>query len=616
MPPNQATPNKMLDSNSVKSIIRSKSSKVIEKAYLSAKQIHKGHLRLSGEPYLTHLEGTADLILGWLTPKKVTHEYENLISAALLHDSVEYMGTDLNLIDKEFNRDIRNLVEGVSDMRSDQSKGTEDENLRFIARKGYLDPRVFVIKIADRLHNMRTHKFLPPEKIISKAKETMKVYVKLAESMGLWIAKKELEDLCFFYLSPKIFSGVKEKIEKDPRLRAKFIDKTVKDLKIIFAKSKIRYNIQAQTNGLWTLYQKKEIAIEKGEESPDKFFHISDVVTFSVVTENEDPIPLYTLMGFLHNSKKYQKYVDIYEINDYISKPQINNYSSLQTTLNLPEGHVEVVFATKNRFEFNNLGIVALIKNNVSNLNIYKRNIIFDENGEAWFLPLNATYVDYAYIKNIGPVADHAIVNGRKVALTEKIENATMPVIVLKKSESRAPNPSYLKFVLPETKSVIEDQLNLKNYDKLITKGKTAIEKILKPRGILDLSDFPAIRNTIVYSLSLKDLNDLYQRVARESLNLPEVSKIMDRFEFTKEKLKYTTVRISGKNKPGILNDITKILREKGGDISQIHQTEPTKATNFKFVLRLVLKGIKISDIAEIKQTLSKDSRLSSVEVV
>ncbi|MDD4938313.1 MAG: HD domain-containing protein, partial [Candidatus Shapirobacteria bacterium] len=196
--------------NSVKDVknIEFESERVVS-AYNFAQKSHEGQFRKSGEPYFTHCVEVCNILKNeW----GITDE--NYLVAALLHDTVEDCGLTIEQLKLQFGIEVAELVSGVTKLKS----STDRETLKKVLDKSYINPGVAVIKLADRLHNMRTLQFMKPEKQIEKSQETLDIYTRLAESLGLWNAKTELEDLCFKYLDPEKYQKTLTDLESDPRL--------------------------------------------------------------------------------------------------------------------------------------------------------------------------------------------------------------------------------------------------------------------------------------------------------------------------------------------------------------------------------------------------------------
>ncbi len=612
----QNLPSDFLDAEECQKLydVATRSKKVLG-AHGLARYIHANQTRLSGEPYLRHLERTANNILLWLDPENITPDIENLVCAALLHDSLEDAGVKIETIRQCFGEETAELVVGVSKFKSDSglTPTQQIESLKRFAQKGYIDPRVFILKLSDRLDNMRTIEYLPLEKAIQKAEETLRVYTKLAESMGMWTVKTELEERSFPYVYPEIYEKVREEVEKDPRLSEDFIQGMIKTLKEIFSNQEIR--IEVRKNGLYTLYQKRKSLSEAGKGPQDTFSHIEDVVSFRVIIPEENPARLYELLGKLHTYRDFLGVVDPSGFDDFINQPRENGYSALQTTLNLSVGAVEIALVTKKMEEFNNFGIINQLKIGLD-IGSYKRNIVFDETQEAWFLPINATWVDYVYMVGIGPQASHVIVDGKKRDLKEKVENSATVQIIRYPDLKRSPNPEFLEHCLPSTKEIIQKEINLHLLDQSVERGKMLLRKILSPRGILEASDSPQVARVLVVSFKVPSLDWLNYLIGANYISREEVIKVLDEKGITKENLGLTTILVSGKNEVGILKDLASLITNAGGDIYHFSQQQPLTSPRDQFEIRTVVKGLIKEKEDYIRKKLEEDRRFKEVLVV
>lgn len=591
--------------------LKGKSKKVLD-TYGFAQYIHRNQKRFSGEPYIRHLEETTNIILSWLKPCEITPNLEDLTCASLLHDTVEDQNVNIETIRQVFGDKVAELVYGVTLFRSEKPQKEKDrENLRHIAQEGYLNPEVFILKLADRLHNMRTLDFVPdPQKRRLKAQETF-VYARLAESIGIWEVKRELEDLSFRYSQPENYERIKKEIEEDHRTSPIFIQGMIETLTNIFSSNGGNPRIEARRNGLYALYQKRERLAELGKGPRNTFSHINDVVSFRVIIPNGNLPELYRLMGAIHTHPIFLGRVDADRLDDFVNSPKDNKYSALQTTLNLEVGSVEIAFVTEEMEEFNNLGIISNLRRN-RDLSGYRRNIVFDEDGEAWFLPLSATYIDFVYEKGVGAKAKFVVVDGKNKPLTDPVENASLIKIVL--SDKPAPDPAYLAHCNEKTKAKILAELDFLAWENLIEKGKMMLEKALIPRGLLSPEDLSKVRNTLIASFRCT-LDEFYYRIGNGNLELSKVNMVLDQAGITKDALGLTTIRISGRNEVGILRDVSNLISSRGGDILNFKQTE-IRSPSDTFTIRLTIRKLNSKQEEEIKEALEKDHRFTEVTVV
>jgi len=241
----------------------------IAQALELATKAHAGQTRAAGEPYVTHSIAVAQILEGWGIID------EDFISASLLHDVVEDASVTLDEIMAVFGADVAELVDGVSKFRSASGKTDDRETLKKFFTKTYIDPRVAVLKLADRLHNMRTLAPMPEHKRIAKSRETLDVYTGLAESLGMWEVKIELEDLAFQYVNPHEYQEVKDEVESDTRLNPAFLGYWTSNLERVLVEEGFIGRVVVRKNGLFSLSEKRRRAALQGKSLPGSFSEIT-----------------------------------------------------------------------------------------------------------------------------------------------------------------------------------------------------------------------------------------------------------------------------------------------------------------------------------------------------
>ncbi|MEL7666507.1 MAG: HD domain-containing protein [Candidatus Shapirobacteria bacterium] len=576
-------------------------SEKLLRAYNLASESHKGQLRKSGEPYFNHC----------VEVLKILHDEwgiseEKYLVAALLHDTVEDTGITSGQIKNEFGEEVSELIEGVTKL----SNGNDKDTLSKVLNKSYINPGVAVIKLADRLHNMRTLGFMKAEKQIEKSTETLDVYTRLAESLGLWQVKIELEDLCFKYLDPDSYEQTKQQIDTDPRLDILFISHIKSNIDQLLTESGFNGGVDSRVNGYWCLKEKQRRLSMKGKCSPDTFDEINDVISFRV--ELNSIGDCYKLLEIIH--KNFGEMVDYDRFDEFIgANKRVNGYEAIQTTINFPQGPVEIALLTQEMEEFNNWGVVSLIKKNEPDLRDYVLKLVFTPSGSIRFMRKEATGVDFAALINPRVLAE-AIgirVNGNEKAISTVIPNASTIEVLVGKSR-RAPMEQLEDFCLPQTRKIIQEQRRLEKRDILIEKGKEIMETILSPRGLLDLSDLGDIINPILYNFGCQGCDDLHFMVGNRSINTDELNMELDKAHITKTELNLSTLRLGGIDCPGILIDVVKIIDEMGTNIVHIDQ----KNTDNVFLLRIIVKGLNLEQEIKLRGSLGSDDRFNSCVVV
>jgi guanosine-3',5'-bis(diphosphate) 3'-pyrophosphohydrolase len=273
---------------------------------------------------------------------------EDLRVAGLLHDAWEDHPDkiSMNEIRMMFGERVAHLVYGVSGSNDDI------EDPRKVAREAQTELGIVLLKCADRLHNLRTMNGFDEKKKIRKAKETLKIYVPMAESLGLWQIKNALADMAFSFANPIKYEEVKQRIDGDPRLNSEFIHGTKKWIQHILDEAGLRAIVEHQVGGYWELFEKKK-------KTRKEYRDITDVVSFRVVFDDEENLgECYRGMGIVRT--KFGEAICLNRSDDFLAVPALNLYSALHDTYKLKEGNIEVAFTTKGREAFNNWGVASL----------------------------------------------------------------------------------------------------------------------------------------------------------------------------------------------------------------------------------------------------------------
>lgn len=316
---------------------------LVEKAYNFAAHAHRDHKRFSGEPYLVHLVETAKGLAKLGMSAKT-------IAAGLLHDSIEDVGVKPEQIEKEFDKEVRFMVEGVTKLGQFKYRGTERhrESLRKLLVATGKDARVLIIKLMDRLHNMRTLKHVPEEKQKRIALETLEIYAAIAHRLGMGLVRRELEDLAFQYAYPEQYAEAKKLLSERSKETAERLEKMSRALKKELAANGItHFHVEQRVKGLWSLWQKLQ---RKGGDIENVF----DIAALRVVVP--DIADCYRVLGLVHNL--WQPLPN--KIKDYIAFPKPNGYQGLHTTIFSGDGGiVEIQIRTEGMHQEAQYGIAA-----------------------------------------------------------------------------------------------------------------------------------------------------------------------------------------------------------------------------------------------------------------
>ena len=503
---------------------------------------HAGQKRASGEPYVIHpLEVaiiTAEMGLG-----------KEAIISALLHDVLEDTQTSYEEIKRLFGAVVADIVEGVTKIGKYKFKdvGSERaENYRKLLLATAKDLRVLLVKLADRLHNMRTLQHLPKEKQIRIAKETLEIYVPLANRLGIWRIKTELEDLCFMFLYPKEYEKVKEFIKENKEKLEEYLKKLfIPKLKEALKTHNVNAEITYRPKHLYGIWQK---TIRKGIRLED----VHDILGVRVIVNTVEEC--YLVLGIIHNT-----FTPIPgKFDDYISLPKPNLYQSLHTAVIGPKGKVvEVQIRTWEMHERAEKGIAAhwaykeainlkdntvysWLKGLVENLKgsknpqevlesikleLFSEEVfVFTPKGDLIVLPKGATPVDFAYHihTDIGNHCAGAKVNGRIVPLDYKLQNGDQVEIIT--NPTKKPNPEWLKFVVTsKAKSRIKAYLKELEREKWIEDGKQTLDLLSKKLNV----DRQALLNQIKNAEDIQRDEEVYLMVGSGKLSKERIYQIL-----------------------------------------------------------------------------------------
>lgn len=464
----------------------SEERKFIARALEYAKEAHEGQLRKSGEPYVTHSFAVAKILAGIGMDKET-------VAAGLLHDVPEDTDRTLEDVEKEFGKEVATLVDGITKLSKIRLRGSHEEYFLENLRKMFLamaaDIRVVIIKLADRLHNMRTLDALPKEKRDRIAKETMEIFAQIANRLGINEIKGELEDLAFKYLEPENYEKARGVESTHMKEGAAYLEEVMNTIRKQLGEDGIKIlEIDGRTKRLYRLFRK----LEKRDMDVRRVY---DFIAIRLIVP--EIVDCYEALGAIH--KRYRPLVG--RIKDYISLPKPNGYQSLHTTVFGPEGRIfEVQIRTPKMHNEAEYGIAAhwiyteqarrndwtsfffpkkgdaakpkevpwisqlkewqaeIGKDNREfseglRIEFFKNHIFaFTPEGDIIELPEEATPVDFAYAIH-SEVGNHAVgarADGKMVPLDYKVRNGQVVEILVSK-ERKHPNGDWLKFVKTST---------------------------------------------------------------------------------------------------------------------------------------------------------------------
>ena len=509
---------------------------LIKKAYDFSSKAHQGQLRLTGDAYILHPLNVAMILT------EVYADSETL-ATALLHDVINFTSVSLDDINDVFGSDIKDLVEGISKVNK-LSLSADNEALISYYKKILVglsgDVRIIILKIADRLHNMRTLWAIPEAKQKEKAKETLEILAPIAERLGINHIKSELEDLCLKYYKPDVYNDILEKLSDSREELDKSINEMMESVSKILTKNNIPHEMKGRTKSVYSIYNK----LQKGKT----FKQIYDVLAlrFFVNTEEE----CYIALGLIH--AKYKPVPRRFK--DYIARPKPNGYQSLHTTVFGVNGKLfeiqirtykmdqiaEYGFAAhwaykerknvaKNEMEDKLKAFRSIIELNEQQVEnneetSFNTNEVFSSNniyvytpkGDVFELPIGSTPIDFAYKvhTSVGHQMVGALVNDVIVPLDYKLNDGDIVKINTNKS-SKGPSLEWMNIAYTNSaKSKIKAFFSKIDKEKAILDGKDILNKYLKRKKIT-ISDFYKEENInkILEEYSLSNEDDLYYNI-------------------------------------------------------------------------------------------------------
>lgn len=509
---------------------------VIEKAYLFSEKAHEGQMRRSGEPYISHPLNVA----GILADLKLDID---CIITGLLHDTVEDTDATLEDVRREFGDTVAALVDGVTkigQMNFRNSFDKQGENIRKMIVAMGKDVRVVLVKLCDRLHNMRTLNHMPYEKQERIAQETLEIYCPLAGRIGISSLKVELEDLSFRYSRPDKHYELIQIIKKNEHETQKYIDDVKKSVTEVLSKTAIKnFKIYGRSKHLWSIYRK----MTSRNLSYDQIY---DILAFRIIVSNV--VECYEVLGYIHSIWKPIPG----RFKDFIAMPKSNNYQSLHTTVIGPGGdRIEIQIRTEEMHLIAEKGIAAhwnykergqlqldelkktnwireLVALNQSGgaspaefldtikTDLVERDIyVFTPKGDVIELPDGGTPVDLAYAihTNLGGMCTGARVNGKMVPLKHQLSNGDRVEIITSKTQT--PSKDWLKFVVTnKAKSKIRQFVKEEQRRNAIAVGKDIVEKEFRKFGLAAIKYLKGPEyDQYIKDNGIVDLEELYARV-------------------------------------------------------------------------------------------------------
>ncbi|MDO5690470.1 MAG: bifunctional (p)ppGpp synthetase/guanosine-3',5'-bis(diphosphate) 3'-pyrophosphohydrolase [Tissierellia bacterium] len=519
---------------------------LVTKAYNFTVEAHDGQRRNSGEPYSLHPINVALILI------ELNMDQDSIL-AGLLHDVLEDTQTSFAEVAAMFSRDIAVLVDGVTKLKRLQYTSKEEnqaENIRKMVVAMANDIRVIIIKLADRLHNMRTLEYMSKAKQFAKAKETIEIYAPLAHRLGISAIKWELEDLSLRHMNPEAYKELADKIVLKRRERESYIEDIMRELRESLAENGIKGEITGRPKNIYSIYNK----IEKQNKT---FEQIYDLTAIRVIVDTEKEC--YTVLGVVHSLWKMVQG----RFKDYISIPKQNMYQSLHTTVMGPKGFLfEVQIRTWEMHKTAEYGIAAHwqykkggkgkrtnfdakldwlrmlndwqkdVEDSGEFMETFKADLFSDEvyvfspKGDVIDLPMGSTPIDFAYRVHsaVGNRCVGAKIDGRIVPISTKLKTGNV-VEILTSSNSPGPSVDWLKIVrTSQARNKIRHWIKKSQRENNIIKGRELLEREIKRQGIPQEEILKAEWLEGVYKkLSFNGLEDMYASIGYGSTPLTQV---------------------------------------------------------------------------------------------
>lgn len=535
----------------------------IEEAYLFAAKKHEGQFRKSGDPYITHCLGVAEII-------SELQGGPTTIIVGLLHDTIEDTGTTKAEIEEKFGSDVADMVEALTKVtRLSDYKNVEftAENHRkiFVARAK--DIRVIIVKLADRLHNRRTLQFQPEHKQVSISEETLEVYAPIAHRLGLYNVQTELEDLSLYYTKPDIYKKIESLRQENLKDARGALLELKKELSAILKKSGIPFEITDRVKSVYSVYKKRYTKHHSFEE-------IYDLLALRVITRTEQQC--YEILGYVHANFKPVPG----RFKDYIARPKPNRYQSLHTTVRTSAGrYFEIQIRTKQMDEIAEGGVAAhwrykegtnydpkkeqaeienqlhwfkdfvsitaedkddnakeyrdTLSHDIFDANVY----VFTPKGNVICLPNGATPIDFAY-RIHSDLGDHLAgskVNGVLVPISTPLKTGDIVEVITGKNSS--PNSEWLNVAKTGfAKSKIRKYLIKENADFVkdnqIKRGKQTLVDALRERKI-NIDPSQVITKKVLDTLSCTNTDDLYVKLGGRSISAAQIIEASENVNYS-----------------------------------------------------------------------------------
>lgn len=525
--------------------------KQVDKAYNFAFEAHNGQVRASGEPYIVHPISVACILV------ELGMDTESIV-AAILHDVVEDTEATLELIKKEFGETISILIDGVTKIGKygfDTKEERQAENIRKMLMAMNNDLRVIIIKLADRLNNIRTISALRGEKQLCIAHETIEIFAPIADRLGMRYIKEELEDLAFRVLDPVAYAEIQKELEERNFTSKDFISRTIEVIRNELGSEHANAEVAGRVKSMYGIYKKVYI---QGRSFDDVY----DIYAVRIILEKRDEC--YPVLGIIHN--KFHPIPNRFK--DYITMPKQNGYQSLHTTVSSPEDKIafEVQIRTKEMHYQAEYGVAAHWKYKLGmtdDKDMYKQTEwiakIFEnqiEEGDKYDivnqiksdfmpdevypmtpkfqtkpLPQGSTTIDFAYAihTQVGHKMVGAKINGKIVPISYGVDTGDIVEILTTKDPNHGPSRDWLKIVkTSQAKSKIRSWFKHEKREENIQEGQSAMNRMLRRNNMPCSGDIiEEIINNIALKYKFNSIDDFYAAIGYGGLSVNQISPVV-----------------------------------------------------------------------------------------
>lgn len=579
----------------------------IKKAYEFAKERHEGQKRISGEDYIIHPLNVAYIL-------SEIHADSKTIASALLHDTIEDCNVEKEQLEELFGLEVAKLVESITKINKLNFTGDTDAmiaNQRKILIGLTEDVRVIILKLADRLHNMRTLWALSLEKQKENARETLDIFTPIAHRLGINSIKSELEDLSLRYLKPDVYYEIVEKLNKTKVERDNYIAEMMESVSKILNEHNIKHQIKGRSKSIYSIYNK----LSKGKS----FNEIYDLLALRVFVDTE--AECYQALGLIHS--KFRPIPKRFK--DYIAMPKTNMYQSLHTTVfgidgqlfeiqirtyemdkvaengiashwSYKEGKSNMQSEMEQKLQF--FRVIMELKNEESDehfVNSVKEDVlkdtiyVFTPMGDVIELPNGSTPIDFAYRvhSKVGDTMVGAIVNNTIVPLNYKLQDND--IVKINTSKNSTPSQEWINIAkTTQAKNKIKSYFNKTIKDDYYHKGEELLNKELKKRKIA-ISNFLSSENInqIVEQLKCQDLNEVYINLGNGKFTPTQVINVITDENITKEEMILNKTKDKEVKIPHLKNDII----VKGIDDIKVNLASCCKPINGDRIVGYITKG-------------------------